>query len=1192
MRLRRRLYVSEHLQVHLMGAAQLALFSPAEVPAVAQREPQPQPQPSPARPPSSTPQPSPARGLTDEQEQAIARRQGSLLLAAGAGSGKTSVLVERFVRAVLDDGLAPGRILAITFTERAAGELKERIRARFIELDAREAARDTEAAFIGTFHGFCARLLRTHPLAAALDPDFTVLDEPHSGRLREQAFSAALGSFLTRDGSPAVDLVAAYGADRLRGMVLGVYAQLRSQGLSAPALPVLAESWPEDADAEGARACALLDSLLQDFAARYSALKRARSRLDFDDLELLARELLERHEDVRRHWSERLELLMVDEFQDTNPRQLAVLRALERENLFTVGDELQSIYGFRHADVGLFRARRAELDKQGSSLALTWNFRSRPPLLAAINVVFATRFGDAYTPLRAGREVGEAIGPHEQATTSNGGSGVSRSSSEPPIELLLSDRRAWNGDSPVSRSAGASSAPGGVAAELPSAPRWRQAEARLLASRIAELVQAGRARPGEVAVLLRSVGDLPLYQRALEAQGLRTLAAVGSFWGHQQVGDLLAWLRVLANPLDEVALYSVLASPLIGVSSDALALLARAAQADGRGVWETIRLAAPTEERSTDFAGRPSSANGLLRDLADRLPAADRERLQAFAARMSAERAVTAGHTLGELLRRALRIGDYEAHVLSLPWGERRLANIHKLVRLAVSYEAQEGRDLRGFLDHVAHQQDEMEGAEPEAPAGELEPDAVRLLSIHAAKGLEFPVVCLADLGRVPPSTAPSLLLDGPRVGLRLQRLDGSEAQPTLHYADLLDARRQAEAEEEERIFYVAMTRARELLLLSGAVDFERWPAVRGGSRLAPAPIAWLAPALVEDLPTHAAALETPVQVLPVHGAEGVSVRCVFHTPAFAAPSEDPRGSAVHSPAQSSRQRPAPPSPTSRLPRTPLWGPSPKKMSAPIPLSYTALSELERCGYRYYLERILRLPERAAEGGGGGLAARARGVLVHRLLQALDFASPPSPREVGLLARELGLAVSPRERQELSELLRRACSTTLARRLQDGAMRREHPFAFSLDPAQPLVTGVFDVLLAEPSGSLVVDYKSDRLSPEEDPEARVRCDYGAQRLLYALAVLRSGAPRVEVIHWFLARPHDWVSATYLAADIPALQAELSARAERVHRAGFAVAAAPHRGLCLTCPGRATLCSWSDAETLRDAPAPAAGSGPE
>jgi ATP-dependent helicase/nuclease subunit A len=1093
----------------------------------------------------SAPQVAPTslRGLTEEQELAIARRHGSLLLAAGAGSGKTSVLVERFVRAVLEDGVAPSRILAITFTERAAGELKERVRARFMALEAREAARDTEAALIGTFHGFCARLLRTHPLLAELDPEFTILDEPLAGRLRTQAFSGALGAFVSQPGSLAVDLVAAHGADRLRAMVLGVYAQLRSQGHAQPALPPIAEDWPEALDAEGARACALLDSLLRDFAARYANLKRERSGLDFDDLELRARALLEEHEAVRRSWSERLQLLMVDEFQDTNPRQLAVLMALERENLFTVGDELQSIYGFRHADVGLFRARRARLAERDSSLALTWNFRSRPSLLAAINAVFATRFGAAFTPLIAGREVRETGG------ASDGGE-------EPPIELLLSDRRSWNGGAPPP---GAPRAPG----ELPGVPRWRHAEARLLAHRIAELVRSGRARPGDIAVLLRSVGDLPLYQRALEERGLRTLAAVGSFWGHQQVGDLLAYLRVLANPLDELALHCTLASPLVGLSSDALALLARAAQSAGVGVWELIQRspAAPLHER---------------------LASADRERLRSFAARLAAERACASARPLAELVRRALRATGYESYVLSLPGGERCLANLHKLGRLAVRFEAQEGRDLRAFLDHVAHQQDTMEGFEPEAPAGELEPQAVRLLSIHAAKGLEFPVVCLADLGRVPPTTSPALLVDGERVGLRLARLDGSDATPTMHYSDLLDARRRAEAEEEERILYVAMTRARDLLLLSGAVDFERWPAPRSGSRLAPAPIAWLAPALIEDLPARLAALERPVQVLPVNGAEGVSVRSLFHTPACAAAlmqadphaesKVDARGLAVHSPQPP--PCPQPPVPHAR----PL--PSSKKGFPPLPLSYTALSELERCGYRYYLERVLELPAHA-EHGGGGLGARARGVLVHRLLQSIDFAAPPAEGEIERVARELSLQVSPRERRSLAELLRAACATALAGRLRGAGIRREHPFAFSLGPDHPLVTGVLDVLLVEPASTLVVDYKSDSVAAEEDLEALVQRHYGAQRLLYALVALRDGAPRVEVIHWFLARPEEWVCASFAAAEAPALERELLARAARVREAGFAVSPTPHRELCLTCPGRATLCSWSDDETLRE-----------
>src|SRR5271166_6216102 len=149
--------------------------------------------------------------LTAEQAHAVTRRAEPLLLSAAAGSGKTSVLVERFVAAVREDAIAPGRILAITFTERAAGELRARVRARLLELGDREAARDTEAAFVGTFHGFCARLLRAHPLAAGLDPDFAVIDEGLSGRLRELAFKQALKELLAAEPLAAVDMLAAYG---------------------------------------------------------------------------------------------------------------------------------------------------------------------------------------------------------------------------------------------------------------------------------------------------------------------------------------------------------------------------------------------------------------------------------------------------------------------------------------------------------------------------------------------------------------------------------------------------------------------------------------------------------------------------------------------------------------------------------------------------------------------------------------------------------------------------------------------------------------------------------------------------------------------------------------------------------------------------------------------------------------------
>jgi ATP-dependent helicase/nuclease subunit A len=1155
--------------------------------------------------------------LTGEQAHAVSRRAEPLLLSAAAGSGKTSVLVERFVAAVRDDGIAPARILAITFTERAAGELRARVRARLLELGDREAARDTEAAFVGTFHGFCARLLRSHSLAAGLDPSFTILDEGLAGRLRERAFAAALRDFLAGERSEAVDLLAAYGVDRTQGMIEQVYAELRSRGERAPRLPaarLLAAREETDsqarepdvdtteradahaADADAAHASALLGELLQRFGDTYERLKRARGAVDFDDLELRARELLTERVDLRAAWSDRFELLMVDEFQDTNQRQLAILEALDRGNLFTVGDELQSIYGFRHADVSLFRARRGELEQLGGSLRLTQNFRSREALLEVINAVFAERFA-GYSPLVAGRRAVAGARSEDTPRFVPGatGEGTLGAPAAPEVELLLTDVRGWEEREELA---------GPIAAGLPHAQLWRQAEARLLAQRVAGLVRDGHARPGEVVVLLRAAGDLEVFERALQLCGLRTLAAVGAFWGHQQIGDLIAYLRALANPLDERALYSVLASPLAGCSRDRLGLLANAARADRRGVWETA------------------------------LAAAGDDVLTAFSARLQQERAAAPRRTLSQLIERAIDASGYREYVLGLDWAERRLANVHKLLRLARRFEASEGRNLRAFLDHVEYLEQAVK-VEPDAPVEGVEPDAVRLMTVHAAKGLEFPVVCLADLGRQPNTQTPDLLVDGERIGLRLVRLDGARSSPALDYEQLCEERRAREAEEEDRILYVAMTRARERLLLSGAVDFERWPA----SRQASTAISWLGPALSADLPAlvgdlgaGASTADASVFDIPV-GDGSASVRCRLNAPAtvgsvlrlrdakaapaerpavgdgpavgdepavgdvsvageqlsvFAqrAPSSIPDGSTVDTMA-TGRSR-------SDDPRRPRASPRDAPAAAALTtLSYSSLSELERCGYRYYLERVLHLPEdrQAARGadGHGGLEARARGTLIHRLMESHDFARPrlTSPQEVASCARELGMRVGEDERAEIARLIEVASGERLAVRVAAaGAVRREHPFAFSLGPHAPLISGVIDLLASEAGGGqLVLDYKSDRVGANVDLEALVERDYAIQRLLYALAVLRDGAVDVEIVHWFLERPEEPVSARYTAPERGELERLLAARVASAQTSGFRVSPLPHRALCVTCPGRTGLCSWGERETLREDPEP-------
>jgi ATP-dependent helicase/nuclease subunit A len=767
------------------------------------------------------------------------------------------------------------------------------------------------------------------------------------------------------------------------------------------------------------------------------------------------------------------------------------------------------------------------LEQRGASLALTRNFRSRPAILTAVERMFAARVGERFVALAPARP--------------------SSPPDEPIVELLLTDRRGWERYPGEEELAG-----------LPEATPWRQAEARLLAGRLAELVAGGRARAGEIVVLLRALGDMPVYESALRHRGLPTIAGVGGFWSHQQVGDLMAWLRALANPLDELALYATLASPLVGLSSDGLALLAALSRERRGGPWRTIE-----EDDSS------------LRQI---LPAADCERIARFRELFAGERARAPLCSIAELLRRAVARTRYDAHVLSLNWGERRLANVHKLIRIARRFEAQEGRDLRGFLDHVTHLEVALGGREADAPVGDGEVDAVRLMSIHAAKGLEFPVVCVADLGREPNLRVPDLLVDavGGRVGLRSVRLGDPEPVPALDYEQLREEHRSSQEQEEDRVLYVACTRAQERLLLSGSVVFERWPAVRAGV----APIAWLAPALVPDAPGLAGSGSPPSGALTVEAGGDLSVRCLFNVAAGA----DERRSPVEQPELDGMEAGAP-MPVAESERS---APARPLADADATISYTALAELERCGYRYYLERVLRLPENRAAArthDDGGIQARARGTIAHALLERIDFARPrpPSAEQVGDVAQRLGLATGPAEREELAALIAAALTTEPARRLALARRpRAEHSFAFVLAPDEPIVTGVLDLIVEQRDGSsLVVDYKSDRLAGGEDLELLVDRDYSIQRLLYALAAIEDGVAEVEVAHWFLERPAEWVSARFTAGEQPRLREQALARMQAARERGFVVTQAPHRGICLTCPGRGGLCSWEETRTMSE-----------
>ncbi len=1058
--------------------------------------------------------PPDAKRWTAEQLDAIERREGELLLDAGAGSGKTSVLVERFARAVLEDGVDVRSILTITFTDKAAAELRERIRERLRASGADAEARATEGAYISTIHGFCARLLRAHALGAGLDPAFAVLDEMQARRLVDGAFDGALEE-LARDQPGGVELIASYTPGALRGAIVGTYAELRSRGQTHPELPPLPPApdleesrrelqsaaaaaaqelgalsspsakvqqalerldrvrdlaaeprlWPARLDrvslpggngaalctpvcaaytealarfrracehAQAERVCGLLGHVLRGFDRRYSAAKRAHSGLDFEDLELMTRDLLRRDPELRGRYRDRFAHVMVDELQDTNQVQLELVELLAVDNLFLVGDAQQSIYAFRHADVELFERLGERMERAGARARLQTNFRSRPEILTAIDTAFAqdVAMGEAFKPLRPGR--GEEPGE------------------EPLVELLVADKGSDWGDE-------------GLAAP------WRIAEARGLARRLRELIGSGTA-PREVVVLTRATTDLRAYERALEECGIPTYVIGGrGYWAHPQVIDMVAYLRALANPRDEHELYTVLASPLVGISLDALVLVAAAAREHGRDPWRLV-----------------CEPDGRL----DELAAEDRERLHSFTAWFAAERLASARLGVEELIERGLSRSGYDVTMLAMAGGLRRLANVRKLMRLGREYEAESGRDLRGFLELVRGRAAGWAGfgsavRESEAPVEGEALDAVRLMTIHRAKGLEFDTVCVADLGRMPWRRYELLRLGrAGRFGLRLAEPGTARPEAALDYEAIGEEELAAQAREERRLFYVAMTRARERLIVSGAAKLETWPVVPGTT-----PISWVGPAL---------------------GAAGVEARFIR--------AEDLAQRRV----EGAVSRVGPARPT--VPSPPQAPPPASTAPAVAHLSYSSLGEYKRCGYRFYMERVLGIGPTAAlaptpaahesEPDGPALSAVDRGIIVHALLERLDFRRPVPPDAAEAIAAA-GRELSAEDVDDIAALIGRfAASETCERLGRAGEVRREERFSFLLG-GDVLITGALDVLAREAGRAmLVVDYKSDRLDGQAPAEIVSR-QYATQRLIYGLAALRAGAESVEVSHLFL-----------------------------------------------------------------------------
>lgn len=1149
--------------------------------------------------------------LSAAQVAAVTDPASEVLVAAGAGSGKTRLLVAAVVRALVEERLPAERLIAVTFTRKAAAELASRVRDALDACGRLDLARGLDSAVLGTIDALCLRLVRDNALKAGVDPNCAVLEPEAAEMVKDEAVRQAWETVVGGAGGSMLGALASQGQD-LCEEVVALYDRLRSLGHDDPRISVvggedehearsrLVETVEQALAAAAAHArrspsveadldklrdcltwlqgpaearsgesglaaskdlfpsrktraledffapvraalaryrCALaetvlrplaeaVNALLAEFHRVYSERKLEGGLVDFADVELKARALLALGAGTPDQAGLFAgSLLLVDEFQDTNELQCSILGGLGAARVLMVGDERQSIYRFRGAEVEVFRRRRTELATgrsqgcAGGLHRLDANYRSDPALLDFINRLFSHEdfFGDGFPPLAA-HPARKPVEPRPDAAVT---------AAHPRVEVLLAERR-YEGED-----------------DRHMIPR-QQAEAEALAAHVRALVDREEWRQRDIVVLLPTQTQVGLYRDALLASRLDVYLVRGKgYYAQEEVTDVIALLRLLVNPNDDFALISVLRSPLTGLSDDGLYTLGRERKRrHARSLWEVTR----------------SDEVECLGDSDGRALACLLERLDDLRSRVGRP-------GLSRLIDDAVSVFGYDVCLLGAPDGRRRFANVRKLMRLAEEFERINGPDLKGLtavLDSRGRLSD-REGSAPTLTEGE---DVVRVMTVHQAKGLEFPVVALAGLGAdFHRPEARTLMVDGDgRAGIFLKghwNRTYEEHHPCWGPAAEIAAKEwEKEREEDVRLLYVAMTRAQERLVLVGSrPQNDSTEGSRIGRILA------------------ALGLTTPPttgEMLLIPGLSAV-VAAVDPVPA-------PRLVYVGSPsawrphtdrADRDGVKGSPEAEAPRFLEPPAGGGAPRRVS------YSALAAYELCPRRYYLERVLGLafephmpgavsqadaedegrPDGVLDDDerGGGLDV---GILVHRLLEVWPLEEGRPPTETArAAAREVALA----EGMRLSlDGLERAVKLTLAvwdspftEVLSGSPKLKEAPFFFA--QGDTLVSGVMDLVIQGADCWQVVDYKTNTLKDRTVKELGEA--YSLQGQVYCLAALRAGAPAVRLDFLFLERPTEPVTMLYEAGDTTRLEERLNDVLAGLRKGDFKARAGDACGRC-------------------------------
>ncbi len=1079
--------------------------------------------------------------LVDQAEREATRQKlaTSFAVEAGAGTGKTTLLVERILALIQNERASLEQIVAITFTEKAAGELKVRLREAIEKAlsispaHAREilvqALGDLERASISTIHSFCASLLRERPIEASIDPNSEPLDEMGLDMLFQETWEQWLGQEIEKKAQPLRRaLTLGMKLDSLARLVRQLYdnrdllpsdpfpevsyatevfikilekevektwalaqsdcrkeedlgyrviqalvqtvkelrdappdrrevillreLEIKSQGdkrnwkpatscdAQKQALKKLAEDLKEVRHSIRADVMAGLVEWLRGFISFIQEEKAGRGLLDFQDLLIFARNLLKDNKEIRKYFQERFRYVLVDEFQDTDPLQVEVVFFLAEKGaqadrwedvdlapgkLFLVGDPKQSIYRFRRADIETYEKAKERLASKGADLKIIQNFRTVPSILSWVNRIFADliqpsekgHFQPSYIDLVAYPERKEVV------------------KDQPGIILLAP--------------------PPSFEPSEAAVQQVREIEAQSISALLEEMINETKgkwmvfdknergSRPvrlRDMALLFPTLTGIEVYEEALKARGIPYRLEGGKeFFMRQEVRSLLCCLKALDDPADQISLFAALRSPFFAFSDEEIFLFV----SSGNGL---NYLQAPARK-----ANGLADAFSLLR-------------------RLHEERNVRSiSSTVAELLSQTKAL----EFSLLRQGGEQVAANMRKILDQARVFEKERQATFRRFVEWLESKREEgvREGESPWSEEGE---ENVKLLTVHKAKGLEFPVVFLANL-------ASQRIRQQEFIPLRLQatfELAVGEFQTGGYESAMEQEKRKMEA-EDRRLLYVAATRARDHLVIP-----LFWGKRKGFFNL-----------LEEKLPENDA-----IRPWSVVDGQLIAGRGCFDLQ----PMEKPPLRLELAEPVKEEQTP--------LQRRNQWKASlhaiKEKASQGLPLLAPSSSASS------LLDMPTSLFDEEAAGSAGPPEERgpAFGLAFHGVMERLDLANAENLTELcRLKAMEQGIPA-------LAEKIAAFCRTCLHHPLLERARKakrlfREVPFSAYLD--DHIVEGKIDLLFAEAEGWVIVDYKTDHVSGEA-LENRFR-GYREQGNWYARAARKATGEKIKEVIFFFVR---------------------------------------------------------------------------